>query len=58
MNLHNFPVPTKEYNILPSPLTQLTKSHLKYSKGNSVYPVLCLGGIDILDLKYNNRHIR
>ncbi len=62
MNLHNFPVPPKEYNTLmraiPVGLTQLIKSHLKFSKGNSVYPALCLGGVDILDRKCNNRHIR
>ncbi len=61
MNLHNFPVPPKEYNILmraiPVGLTQLIKSHLKFSKGNSIYPALRLGGIDILDRKCNNKHI-
>ncbi len=61
MNLYNFPVPPKEYTTLmraiPVGLTQLIKSHLKFSKGNSVYPALCLGGIDILDLKCNNKHI-
>ncbi len=61
MNLHNFPVPPKEYNILmraiPVGLTQLIKSHLKLRKGNSIYPALRLGGIDILDRKCNNKHI-
>ncbi len=56
------PVPPKEYNTLmraiPVGLTQLIKSHLKFSKGNSVYPALCLGGINFLDRKCNNRHIR
>ncbi len=44
MNLHNFPVPLKEYNTLmraiPVGLTQLMKSHLKFSKGYSFYPAL------------------
>ncbi len=61
MNLYHFPVPPKEYTALmraiPVGLTQLIKSHLKFSKGNSVYPALCLGGIDILDGKCNNKHI-
>ncbi len=34
------------------------KSHLKFSKGYSIYPALRLGGIDILDRKCNNKHIR
>ncbi len=61
MNLHNFPVPPKEYNTLmraiPVGLTQLIKCHLKFSEGNSIYPALRLGGIHILDWKCNNKHI-
>ncbi len=34
------------------------KSHLKFSKGYSIYPALRLGGIDILGWKCNNKHIR
>ncbi len=29
-----------------------------FSKGNVVYPVLFLGGINFLDKKCNNKHIR
>ncbi len=41
---------------IPVGLTLFIKSHLKLSKGTSVYLALCLDGISILDQKCNSTY--
>lgn len=57
-----FPVPFKEFNLLikaiPKELTQTFKCHLSYGLPTSSPTQLLLNGINILDKKCDNKHIR
>lgn len=64
MTYHNFPIPPKEFNTVVkaiSPgLIHLVKSHTLYNPRRTItiQSTLFLNGIDFLDKKFTNRHVR
>lgn len=59
---HCFPVPFREFNLLikaiPNGLIQLIKNHLSHGSLSVLQYNLCLEGVDLVDKKCNNKHIR
>ena len=60
--IKSFPVTSKEFNsvikAIPNGLSHLLKSHLQFQEALRIEPLLFVNGIDIMDIKCNNKHIR
>ena len=59
---HGLPVPFREFNsvtkAIPKGLIQFIKSHLSFGMDNATQHKLLLNGIDVIDRKCDNKHIR
>lgn len=62
LTVYSFPIPFKEFNSLicaiSNGLIQLVKSHSYYGENNITQPLLMLDGIELTNIKCNNKHIR
>ena len=62
LSRHGLPVPFREFNsvtkAIPKGLTQLIKSHLSFGMDNATQHKLLLNGVDVMDRKCDNKHIR